>query len=102
MAQPSASEIQYQLNHINDDKSVQMLSSQICGMVIAFVAVALRLVSRRVGRVPILADDYMVVVALVRTTLRGYFLSRSSRKKHDHPADSVHVRSLLLGRLSPL
>ena len=71
MAQPSAADIQYQLDHINDDKSVQMVSSQICGMVIAFVAVALRLVSRRIGRVPVLVADFMIVVALVRPTLRG-------------------------------
>ena len=71
MAQPSAAEIQYQLDHIKDDKSVQMVSSQICGMVIAFVAVALRLVSRRFGRVPIQADDFMIVVALVRIASRG-------------------------------
>ena len=67
MAQPSPGEIQYQLSHINDNKSGQMLSSQICGMVIASIAVALRLVSRRVGRVPILADDFVLVVALVST-----------------------------------
>ena len=78
MAQPSAAEIQYQLYHINDDKSAQMVSSQICGMVIAFVAVALRLVSRRVGRVSILADDYMVVVALVRIAPRGHTSLKSS------------------------
>ena len=78
MAQSSSSEIQYQLNHINDDKSGQMVSSQVCGMVIAFAAVALRLVSRRVGRVPILADDYMIVIALVGLSSRRYTSLRSS------------------------
>jgi len=90
MAQPSSSEVQYQLNHINDNKSLEMVSSQICGMVIAFVAVALRLLSRRVGRVPILSDDYMIVVALVGANPRSYTSSRSPCNKYECPADSDH------------
>lgn len=87
MGQPSSSEVQYQLNHINDNKSVEMVSSQICGMVVAFVAVALRLLSRRVGRVPILSDDYMIVVALVRTYPRSHISLRSLCNNYESQAD---------------
>ena len=68
MASPSPSEIQYQLTHIHEDHSSDIVVSHIICITLATVAVALRFVSRRVCRAAILSDDYMIIAALVRLT----------------------------------
>ena len=65
MATPNPAEIQYQLLHINEDRSQDIVNSNTICMVIAIDAVTLRFVSRRLCKVAILADDYVCLVALV-------------------------------------
>lgn len=65
MAEPSPSEIQYQLAHIHEDRSGDIVYSHIVCMTLATVAVILRFASRRLCKAAILADDYMIIVALV-------------------------------------
>ena len=65
MATPNPAEIQYQLLHIREDRSKDIVNSNTICMVIAIVAVALRFVSRRLCKVAILADDYVCLAALV-------------------------------------
>ena len=67
MAPPTEQEIQYQLAHIHEDRSNDIIVSHSICIVIAVVAVVLRFSSRRICKAPILADDYMTIVALVRT-----------------------------------
>lgn len=69
MAQPDAQEIQYQLAHIDQDRSNDIVISHGICIVIAVVAVVLRFSSRRLCKAPILADDYMTISALVRLSL---------------------------------
>ena len=61
-------EAQYQLDHINDSRVKDLLSSQIACFAPATIAVILRFVSRRVSKIAIKADDWMIVVALVRSS----------------------------------
>ncbi|CAF9911920.1 hypothetical protein IMSHALPRED_010636 [Imshaugia aleurites] len=65
MAPPSAQEIQYQIAHIHQDRSNDIVVSHSICIVIAVVAVVLRFYSRRLCKASILADDYMTVVALI-------------------------------------
>ena len=66
MAAPSPAEIQYQLEHVHEDRSSDIVISHIVCMTLATVAVILRFTSRRLCKAAILADDYMILVALVR------------------------------------
>lgn len=66
MAKPSPSDIQYQLEHLHDNKIPQLLVSQITCFVLAITAVILRLVSRRLNQASIQSDDYMILIALVK------------------------------------
>ena len=58
-------EIAYESSHYGMDKAPAMMAGSIVLIVLATVAVILRLVSRRVKKIAFAADDYMVVVALV-------------------------------------
>lgn len=69
MATPNAAEIQYQLSHIHDDRSKDIVSSNIVCGIIAIIAVTLRLASRRLCKAAILADDYVCFAALVSSSL---------------------------------
>ena len=70
MAPPNEQEIQYQLAHIHEDRSSDIVVSHSICIVIAVVAVLLRFTSRRLCKAPILADDYMTIVALVSISLK--------------------------------
>ena len=65
MATPNPTEIQYQLLHIHEDRSKDIVNSNAICMVIAIVAVTLRFVSRRLCKAAFLADDYVCLAALV-------------------------------------
>lgn len=72
MAPPNAQEIQYQLAHIHQDRSNDIIVSHAICIVIAVFAVILRFSSRRLCKAPILADDYMTIAALVRFYWNAY------------------------------
>lgn len=59
-------QLQDQLAHINDDRSQGMLAAAITFIVITIAVTGLRLSSRRIQGLRLGADDYMVVVSLVR------------------------------------
>ena len=65
MAVPNPAEVQYQLEHIHEDRSSDIVISHIICMTLATAAVLLRFTSRRLCKAAILADDYMIIVALV-------------------------------------
>lgn len=58
--------IQYQLAHLNDDRGPQFLRIIVCLLVLATASVSLRLLSRRLLHTNCQADDYAIVVGLVR------------------------------------
>lgn len=57
--------IQYQLAHADEDISVGLKVLTILGVVLATAAVVLRLASRRLLKVGIKWDDWLVIIALV-------------------------------------
>ncbi|KAL8948273.1 MAG: hypothetical protein Q9222_005521 [Ikaeria aurantiellina] len=63
MAMPSQEEIQYQLSHIHDDRSSDIVVSHAIGIALAASAVFLRFVARRLSKATVGADDYMIVAA---------------------------------------
>ena len=56
---------QYQMAHINDSKKVTILTAYIISVSISLLAVIMRFVSRRVGRIKYGADDWTMLAALV-------------------------------------
>ncbi|KAL8658935.1 MAG: hypothetical protein Q9202_007352 [Teloschistes flavicans] len=68
MATLPPGEIEYQLAHIHDDRSRELYASQSTCLALACIAVALRFVSRRLIHAKIMADDYMILFALVLAT----------------------------------
>ena len=65
MSAPSPADIQYQFQHIQDDRSKQLLATYVVSLFVASVAVALRCVARRINRASLQADDYMIVLGWV-------------------------------------
>lgn len=61
----SPSEHQYQLKHINDDRSSGIVISHAVVLPLAYIAVVARFVSRRLCKARIEIDDYTIVAALV-------------------------------------
>ncbi len=80
MATPNAAEIQYQLSHIHDDRSRDIVSSNIVCGIIAIIAVTLRLASRRLCKAAILADDYVCLAALVSSFLMFWHVKISNSR----------------------
>ena len=61
----SPTEIEYELAHIHDNRSPDIVISAAICISLAIIAVALRLFARRLSKVKILADDYTTICALV-------------------------------------
>lgn len=72
MAQPgqpsplSQSEILYEFEHINDNRSPDLTISWTICISLAYLAVLLRLIARKVSKAGLKADDYTIILALVR------------------------------------
>ncbi|MCJ1426353.1 hypothetical protein MMC29_004256 [Sticta canariensis] len=65
MAIPTPEEIQYQEEHIHDDRSGDLVTSYAICIAIATTAVLLRLIARRMCKASIQADDWMIIFALL-------------------------------------
>lgn len=66
MAQLSPAEIQYELEHIRQDRAPNIIASYAICLSLACIAVVLRFVARRISRASLQADDFTVAIALVR------------------------------------
>ena len=55
----------FQEAHLHDDRSLGLKVTFVIALIVANVAVALRIVSRRIANAPLRADDYTIIVALV-------------------------------------
>ena len=62
-------EARYQLAHIDESRAKDINSSHFVCLAIAVVAVALRFLSRRISKTPLKADDWMIIAALVLSSL---------------------------------
>ena len=63
VAPTSASD--YQLLHIHDSRVPEIIVAMAVCLPAAYIAISLRFLSRRVGKVPLKADDWWLVVGLV-------------------------------------
>lgn len=61
----SNTEIKDELARVHDDRSGIMIASSVTCIVAAIIAVILRLLTRRLGKAKILADDYLIITAFV-------------------------------------
>ena len=61
----SPAEINYELAHSNDNRASNIVVSSVICISLATIAVMLRLLARRLSKAKILADDYMMIFALV-------------------------------------
>lgn len=62
----SETEIQYQLEHVEDNRVNDIVVSNSVCIGLAATAVLLRFAARRLSKAKVGADDYMVTAALVR------------------------------------
>ena len=81
MASLSPSEVQYQQEHIHEDKAANIIAA--CGICItaAYLAVILRFVSRRLSKTSLQSDDYTIVIALVRISFFIFGISGNEISK---------------------
>lgn len=59
------SSLAFQEAHLHDDRSLGLKVTFVIALVISTVAVALRILSRRISNAPLKADDYTIIIALV-------------------------------------
>lgn len=65
MATPSPQELHYQEEHRNENRGPEIISALAIMLAMAYVAVGLRFVSRRMVRAKLLYDDWVIVIGLV-------------------------------------
>lgn len=70
MATLSKQEIEYELAHASDDEGPSLIAAYTVCLSLAYIAVALRFISRWKSRNAVLADDWMLVVGLVGSTIQ--------------------------------
>ena len=63
---PTPEELQYQLEHIDEDRTGKIIAANVACLTIAFIFVGLRFLSRWMKRIKYEADDWLVVAGLVR------------------------------------
>lgn len=71
----TAEEIKYQQDHKDQNKTAHLVAANVVGLVAAYVAVALRLISRRMSHAALKADDWMMMVGLVKDSFLSCFQS---------------------------
>ncbi|KAF6240945.1 hypothetical protein HO173_000738 [Letharia columbiana] len=85
MAQLSPTEIQYELEHIHQDRAPDIIASYAICLSLACIAVVLRFVARRTSRASLQADDLTVFIALLFATgqiIAGSFAVHLGAGKH--------------------
>lgn len=55
----------YQKAHIGDDKRANIIAGNVVGILVAYIAVYLRFLSRRLARTPVKGDDILILGSLV-------------------------------------
>ena len=83
MVHITEADIAYQKAHVRDDRSQDIVVSHAICIALAAIAILLRFVSRRLGKVAVGADDWMIVAAFVFVTgeVIGGLLCTSSQMK---------------------
>ena len=65
-------EIQYELRNIHEDRASDLITTFATCTALAYIAVILRLIARRVNKAPLQADDFWVLIALVSDKLSSH------------------------------
>ena len=78
MATPTPTEVSYSQAHLNDDRIPTIIAVDTLLLSVASIAVILRFVSRSIVKSALRADDWMIVVGLVRIR-ESYCLSSLTR-----------------------
>lgn len=65
MAAPTPQQVQYYEQHAGDNRQPQMNASNICGLIIAYSAVSLRVLARHQSKAGLGKDDILIFLALV-------------------------------------
>ena len=73
----AAADIQYQLAHLSDSRVSNIKISVAICLPASCLAVILRFVSRRIGKIPLKADDWCILVALVSFNFHDFFNGES-------------------------
>ena len=58
-------DIQYQQQHIDDNRASDLITTFATCTALAYLAVVLRLIARRLNKTTLQADDFWVLIALV-------------------------------------
>lgn len=66
MSALSRQEIEYEMSHASDNRGSSLVAAYAVCLSLAYVATILRFISRRKSRLAYMADDWMLVVGLVR------------------------------------
>ena len=91
MAKPlSPQEILFQKEHIDDDKRPDIISSHVICLTLACIAVSLRYVARRIGRIRLAADDWLSLAGLIFT---GALIGTNLYGVHGQSCQSNNSRS---------
>ncbi|KAL8945985.1 MAG: hypothetical protein Q9222_007558 [Ikaeria aurantiellina] len=72
MSTISPEQLQYYEEHASDDRRPNMLAAAICGLILSYLAVALRFFARRTSATQVGLDDWLILAALIPLT--GYFI----------------------------
>ena len=65
MVSPTPADVAYEKDHIHDSDVPQILAVNVTCMLIARVAILLRIISRRITPAPFKMDDWTIVAATV-------------------------------------
>ncbi|KAI9799384.1 MAG: hypothetical protein M1833_004084 [Piccolia ochrophora] len=65
MSQPPPGVIEYQLDHIHEDRRNGLAAYLVVGLVLSGIAVVLRFIARRISKAELKADDWFMVAGLV-------------------------------------
>lgn len=67
MGAATAEDITYQQHHKDQDRTADIVAANVAMLAAAYVAVALRFISRRMSHAALQSDDWMIVVGPVTT-----------------------------------
>lgn len=86
--------LQYQINHIDDNRAPEIITSAVIIGVLAIAAVVLRLYCRRTMKVAFSYDDYLIIMGLV-----GSILGREYDELETDSPKGLLTRTLLPANL---
>lgn len=66
IVKPTPEQIEYQRQHIDDNRVDTLIAANVVCFGLGFIAVCMRLASRRMANIEFKADDWCILCALVR------------------------------------